>query len=218
MHEGHRRRLAAKIRNSDSLYEHELLEILLFNACPRKNVNHIAHGLINAFGGVNQVLCASEEELVKVHGVGKNMAEYLVCLGACLKRTGGSESFAVVRTTEQFVQFIYARFGNAQEETIELYCLDRDGRIRRACSLLKGDIARGKVKGDKVMRLLSVYKPSAVYVAHYRADEDCSPLREDDDLAAMIQLACTLSGIKFNDYCIVCRDKGFYSYFVEDRI
>ena len=49
MHEGHRRRLMEKLRRGDNLFEHELLEILLFNAYPRANVNPVAHALLQRF-------------------------------------------------------------------------------------------------------------------------------------------------------------------------
>ncbi len=32
MHEGHRRRMYEKLKNDDGLHDHEILEILLFNA------------------------------------------------------------------------------------------------------------------------------------------------------------------------------------------
>ena len=40
MHEGHRKRMLERLEKAEgSLAEHELLEILLFNAIPRKNTN-----------------------------------------------------------------------------------------------------------------------------------------------------------------------------------
>ena len=78
MHEGHRQRLSVKIKNSDALYAHELLEVLLFNACPRRDVNDVAHGLINSFGSITRVLQADISELRKVDGVGESISEYIV--------------------------------------------------------------------------------------------------------------------------------------------
>ena len=49
MHEGHRQRLWEKLKQGDNLFEHELLEILLFNAYPRNNVNPVAHALLQRF-------------------------------------------------------------------------------------------------------------------------------------------------------------------------
>ena len=56
MHEGHRRRLYEKLKNGDNLFEHEILEMLLFNSYPRKNTNPIAHDLLSRFPGIGAVL------------------------------------------------------------------------------------------------------------------------------------------------------------------
>ena len=61
MHEGHRQRLYEKLKNGDNLFEHEILEMLLFNAYPRKNTNPIAHELLNRFPSISEVLLGPTE-------------------------------------------------------------------------------------------------------------------------------------------------------------
>ena len=95
MHEGHRKRLLEKLKNGDSLFEHELLEILLFNAYPRKNVNPVAHALLKRFPCINEILNAEVEELTAVEGVGENVALYLKCIGECLRYKSDSEASGV---------------------------------------------------------------------------------------------------------------------------
>lgn len=218
MHKGHRSRLIGKIANGDSLYEHELLEVLLFNACPRKDVNYIAHNLINKFGGIRGVLHASEQELVKVEGVGKSIAEYLTCLGKCMDKVNGSESFAVVKSTAEFKQFVTARMSHGKENFGELYCLDKDGRIRRACTLSDGVGGSGKISVESVLKFVSVYKPYGVYAAFCSAGENPSPSEEDDGNVACIRFACELGGVRFFDCCLIGSNGQIYSYFVGDRL
>ena len=54
VHDGHRDRKRDQfLRNgAESFEEHELLELLLFYAIPRKDTNPIAHELINRFHGL----------------------------------------------------------------------------------------------------------------------------------------------------------------------
>ena len=51
IHDGHRQRMYEKAEKG-VLAEHEWLEVLLFNAIPRRNTNDIAHALIAQFGSV----------------------------------------------------------------------------------------------------------------------------------------------------------------------
>ena len=47
LHDGHRDRMREKLlKNPDSLSDHELLEILLYQFIPRKNTNEIAHNVL----------------------------------------------------------------------------------------------------------------------------------------------------------------------------
>lgn len=47
MHEGHRSRMYEKLKRGDSLYEHELLEILLFNVSAQKYKSHSSRSFKN---------------------------------------------------------------------------------------------------------------------------------------------------------------------------
>ncbi len=82
LHKNHRKRMQNKVLNGDidSMYDHELLEMLLFIPIPRVNTNPIAHRLLNKFGSIPEVLHASESELITVEGVGKSTAKYLKSL------------------------------------------------------------------------------------------------------------------------------------------
>ena len=78
MHEGHRQRMIARLEDhEESLLDHELLEILLFNAIPRKNTNEIAHALLEKFGSLSAIATAETKSIATVKGVGESTAAYL---------------------------------------------------------------------------------------------------------------------------------------------
>ena len=47
-----------------SFSPHEVIELMLYTALPRRDVNELAHRLDDAFGGVKGLLDASESELI----------------------------------------------------------------------------------------------------------------------------------------------------------
>lgn len=79
IHADHRARMQERVRQNglESLAEHEVLEYLLFFSIPRKDTNALAHTLIQHFGSFCNVLQASEEELLKVDGIGPASARLL---------------------------------------------------------------------------------------------------------------------------------------------
>lgn len=71
---GHRQRLKDRFLGGDEELRSDamLLELLLTFAIGRKDVKPIAEELMRAFGSLSQVLSASQDELVKVKGLGKS--------------------------------------------------------------------------------------------------------------------------------------------------
>lgn len=80
VHANHRKRLRERFEREGafSFEPHELLELFLFDAIPRKNTNETAHLLLERFGTLEGVFSAPFEELITVHGIGKSAAAYIV--------------------------------------------------------------------------------------------------------------------------------------------
>ena len=70
-HFGHRERLRGLVNNTDilSLPEHQILELMLTFVLPQRDVNPLAHNILNEFGSLANVFEASVENLMKVKGV-----------------------------------------------------------------------------------------------------------------------------------------------------
>ncbi len=217
MHEGHRQRLLEKLKNGDNLFEHEILEILLFNAYPRKNVNPVAHALLSRFAGINEVLNAEVDELMLVEGVGENVALYLKCIGECMRLKNSCESFAVINNTSELISFVTARFRGKPHEVLEFYFMDKSGRVRRICSFTDNDPDRVNVRPEEIVKLISVYRPHGVYMAHNHINCPCEPSAADDDMTKKVELICSLNNVRLYDHCIIGPD-GVYSYFLSNRL
>lgn len=82
LHADHRARMQERVRREGlgSLAAHEVLEYLLFFSIPRKDTNALAHRLIQHFGSYCNVLDASEEELLKVEGIGPASARLIASI------------------------------------------------------------------------------------------------------------------------------------------
>ena len=79
VHAGHRARVRQKFLAAglDAFQDHEVLEFLLFYVVPRRDVNEMAHLLLDRFGSLPGVLDAPAEELCTIPGVGPSTAHFL---------------------------------------------------------------------------------------------------------------------------------------------
>ena len=88
IHAGHRRRVKAEFleRGLSGLPAHRVLELLLFYAIPRGDVNPLAHRLVDHFGSLTGVFHATYEQLLEVEGIGENAAVLLQLVPAVSAR------------------------------------------------------------------------------------------------------------------------------------
>lgn len=214
MHEGHRKRMLARLAEGGKMEEHELLEILLYNAIPRKNTNEIAHGLLSAFGTVEAVLQAGEEALMQVPGVGAETAAYLSLIGlfyARLRESG--TSVPRIYNLRGFNEFLGKRFAGKEEEIAELYCMDAQQHIslnKRFTSHSPGHV---DIDFEELSRAVLSVHPVGVVFAHNHPHAPCHPSAKDDAFTAQMAMFCSMYNIHLYDHIIVGED-GVYSYFM----
>ena len=87
-HAGHRQRMRERFLTGglEGFADHEVLELMLFYAIPQRNVNPLAHRLLDRFGTLHAVLEAPVEELMKVEGVGQYAALLLSLFSHAARR------------------------------------------------------------------------------------------------------------------------------------
>lgn len=219
MHEGHRKRMYEKLKSDSGLCDHELLEILLFNAFPRKNTNPLAHRLIAEFGSLAGVFEASAEQLTSVEGVGENVALYIKCVGECNNRIKTSSAgVAVLKNYEDFKRFVTVRMRGKSQEVIELYCLEKNGKVKRISSFSSEDRNKVEVECNKIAEVIAMEHPYGVLVAHNHLSGDSSPSENDDRFTVELQLLCSINSAVLFDHCIYASDTNVYSYFQSGKI
>lgn len=190
--------------NGDSLFDHELLEILLFNACPRVNTNPIAHALLDRFVTVSGVFNASVEELKEVDGVGENVARYLKIVGTCAERVGRERNAPALKTFGDCKRFIDVRLRGNSEENIELYFLNKSGRVQRIFRYTSSEKSRVGVDFDKVVRNVALCRPHRIIIAHNHVDGTVNPSEYDDTFTRAVQFICTMNAVELSDHFIYC--------------
>lgn len=218
MHEGHRQRMYEKLKNGDNLYEHEVLEILLYNAYPRKNTNPIAHALLERFPSIAAVLEADIDELVSVEGVGEQTALYLKCVGRCFGLFNRTDCFTIIKCRADLCDFVKMRLGGHRVEVLELYALDKNGKIVRIKSYTSKENDKVEVAPDEVMKFVSLVKPYSLVIAHNHTGDNPNPSRADDECTKQIQLVCSMNNVQLRDHLIYAGNGSMFSYYDSGRL
>ena len=131
IHENHRSRMRDRfVKSPDSLSNHELLELALFYAVPRVNVNPLAHTLINKYGSLSAVIHTPAEDLKQIYGVGDSVAVYLNMLGK-ISDTAQEEKFNSLKfyNYAEVKNYVVKHYSYYQSEVFTVFLLDAKARI-----------------------------------------------------------------------------------------
>lgn len=164
LHQGHRQRMRERFLQSepDSFADHEILEMLLYYALPRRDTNGTAHALIEELGSLTNVLEADALRLTGIEGVSEGTALYLNLLGEVAKRYTVSkfdpvDKTPVFDTPEKIAAFLAPRFLGLTVERAYLLLFDNgmhlldcfhvgDGSVSRVCLSLRRIAERALAK------------------------------------------------------------------------
>ena len=206
LHDGHRQRLLQRFLREglDGFDEHNILELLLFYAIPRKDTNELAHRLMDDFGSLAGVLDASAQELRLVEGIGENAAAFLKLLPELTRvYYSQKQQELCLDSSEKAGRFLLPRFIGRQEETVLLTCLDGKCRVLSCTVLHKGSLNSSEVNVRKLLSSALKYNAAAVILAHNHPGGVALPSPEDLSTTARIKTALEAADIRLLDHIIV---------------
>ena len=122
--------------------DHEVLELALFYAIPQRNVNPLAHRLMDRFGSLHAVLEAPMQELCKVEGVGECAATLLnlfSCVAHRLEMERSREN-PVLANFAEASRHCASLLKGLRQEHFYIVCLNTQGEVLRDALISRGTI------------------------------------------------------------------------------
>lgn len=214
-HQAHRQRMRERILNSglDSLADHEVLEVLLYYALPRRDTNVLAHELLDKYGSLSAVLEADYLDLVRQEGIGPNSAFLLKFTAKLAARyvQDKNRSRPVYGSTQAFVAYVGSLFVSEVREVAYLLCLDNRLRLINAVKLGQGTVDAVMLPPAEVVRHALNHLATNVVLAHNHPGGSAKPSDEDLRMTWKCLKALESVNITLLDHLIIC-DQGYFSF------
>jgi DNA repair protein RadC len=221
LHKGHRNRMFERfLKNSDSIQDHELLELILFGVLPRIDTNPIAHRLLNFFGSLDAVFSASPKALASVGGVGEKCAAHLFAMGKVVNRVLESRQFKKNYKFDSFDKIknkVIDDFEGVFEELFKIYLLDDKFNLLTTLVFSNKKMFSVEIDPRVLANVIAIHKPKQLIIAHNHPSGQVLPSKEDDYASKKAQVLCSLHGVTLLDHVIVSGKKA-YSYYRENRL
>lgn len=214
LHKGHRERLRQSyIENGpEGMHEHQLLELLLTYAIPRRDTNPIAHRLLdkNAFGSLYEVLNAGPRELMAVGGIGESAAVLLSLAGAMGRRArNGEAGKKKLDTPDAAMRYCKSLPYNDTNESMYVVCLDKSYRILHTQLIGTGTPGEVTIYPRTVVECAVRYGAQNIIICHNHPSGDLHPSVDDCETTRRIISAVTAIGIGLSDHVIVGGGNAF---------
>lgn len=210
IHDGHRDRLKQRFRDEglDNFTDVQVLEMLLFYAVPRRDTNPIAHGLIDRFGSLSQVLEAPAAELEKVEGIGTNAATLLSMLLPLNRfyERGRAKDMMVLPTVEDCGRYLLPFFYGRRNETVFALCLDAKCKVLCCKELGEGSVNSAGVPIRRIVETALAFNATTVILAHNHPSGLALPSGEDVQTTHRVAAALRAVEITLADHIVVADD------------
>ena len=206
LHDGHRQRLIQRFleEDLDNFEPHNVLELLLFYAIPRKDTNELAHVLMDTFGSLKGVFDAPYEELIKVTGIGPNTAALLKLVPSLTRTYYSSDASSIILdTSEKSGEYFLPYYIGQTEEVVRLACLDAGGKVISNQILHRGSANAAEVNMRKIVNIALRNNAMGVILAHNHPGGLPLPSEEDVATTKSIREALMPMGILLMDHIIV---------------
>lgn len=208
---GHRNRLREKYLSGgiEFLKDHEVLELLLFYAIPRRDTNKIAHNLIDSFGSLKGVFDAPIDKLIKLE-ISEKTAMYLKTFPSVLSSyyddryiSGNKyirfeklpemflDRFLHEKHTDNYVMLLNTKHKKLFFGTVDYEPTDMEGLI------------------SKIVALSMRYDAYYVVVGKRHANDDENHHEFDASFVKRLNFALSLVNIKLADYITFVNNKTY---------
>jgi DNA repair protein RadC len=212
---GHRQRLRDRFlaTGGDGMPDYELLEMLLTQAIPRRDVKPLAKELLARFGSFAGVIAAEPERLLAVSGMGESAVAALKVVRAAAVRLLQQETMDrdVIGSWDKLVDYCRAAMAHETVEQLRLLFLDRKNALIADEVQQRGTVDHTPVYVREVVKRALELGASALIIVHNHPSGDPTPSRGDIEMTQQVKDALDKIGIALHDHVVIGR-RGHESF------
>ena len=215
LHSGHRDRVKNKaIENGIEAWPyHEVLELMLMYSIPQKDVNPLAHELIDTFGSFGAVLDAGYDQLCKVDGIGKGTALFLSLLPDVFTKYRASKNVGAISLNDvgDCVRYFRDTDRVKSNETFYILCLNSRKNLVKVVKVDSPFPSVVNISRTWFAEKILFKSTKSIVIMHSHPNGDSNPSLADVEATKMMINTANLLGIKVDDHIIIT-DDYFYSF------
>ncbi|HVC58971.1 MAG TPA: DNA repair protein RadC [Acetobacteraceae bacterium] len=209
--EGHRDRMRARLLKAgpEALADHEMLEMVLFLALPRRDTKPLARALLTRFRSFAGAIAAPVPDLLAIDGIGEAGAAALKTVQAAALRLARAEVLdrPVLSNWPKLLAYLTVTLAHEQVEQVLVLYLDGRNRVLADEVQGRGTVNHTPLYPREVVKRALELHATALILAHNHPSGDPTPSREDIATTREIKAAAEALRIMLHDHVIIARSR-----------
>ncbi len=206
---GHRERLKARFHESgpDAIADYELIELILFQALPRRDTKPLAKALLARFGSFSEVIAAPEARLREIDGIGDAVVHLFKVVRASAQRYARDpiRERPVLDKWSAVIDYCRAAMAYEPIEQFRILFLDKKNALIADEVQQSGTVDHTPVYPREVVKRALELSATAIILVHNHPSGDPTPSTADIQMTrSVVEIAKPL-GIVVHDHLIVGR-------------
>ena len=206
---GHRQRLKDRFLKTggDQLADYELLELVLFQALPRRDVKPLAKDLLDRFGSFAGVATAEASLIRQVPGAGDAVVVALKTVAAAAERLARDElaSAPVLANWDKLLKYCRTVMSREGREQFRVLYLNRKNVLIKDEVQWRGTIDHTPLYPREVVKRALELQAAALIMVHNHPSGDPTPSQADIDMTRQVAEAAQSMGIVLHDHLIIAK-------------
>jgi DNA repair protein RadC len=209
--EGHRQRLTERFAENGlgALHLHEIVELVLTYAIPRRDTKDIAKDLLKRYKTLSGLLNAGTDGLVKTDGIGQRSATLLLLMrevmARCLKEKYEQKSIiSHRRDAEEYLRFY---FGHRRDEYVAALFLGNRNQVLETGIIAEGTVNQCIVYPRIIMEKALRFGAASIILAHNHPGGGTKASEADWLLTERLFAICKLLDVPLLDHLIISQQE-----------
>jgi DNA repair protein RadC len=216
---GHRERMRKKILSDVKLLDYELLELLLFNVFPRKDVKVLAKKIILECGGFSNTFFSDYNKLKKIDGIGDSVIAMLFTIKEIfieiLYHDVRKSDNLTLNGMKEILNYLRIKIGKNSNESFCVLYLDKAMKLLYEEVQENGTIDQVTVYNREIVRKALECGATNLVLSHNHPSGNATPSKADIDHTLQLRNVCNSIGIKIVDHLIVTSTNAHCSFYKE---
>jgi DNA repair protein RadC len=205
--DGHRARMRNRLLTAgpDALADHEVLEMTLFMALPRRDTKPVARALLARFRSFAGCISAAPHELREIEGLGDAGVAALKTVQAAALRLMRAELIdqPVLNSWQRLMDYLTAVLAREKVEHFRVLYLDTRNRLIADEGQGRGTVNMTPVYPREIVRRALELNATALILVHNHPSGDPTPSAQDSTMTRAISAAAQPLSVMVHDHVII---------------